>query len=99
MNIKDRIKSMSFWAGIIGAVILILGAFGVEIEGETANTVVNAVCSVLVLLGIVTVPKSDCEKLSESETKCNTIAAGHTETEQPDEIEKQPRVDGKCDSL
>ena len=43
MKLKDRIKTVGFWAGLVGAVILILGAFGVEISDETANTVVNAV--------------------------------------------------------
>ncbi|MCX4312645.1 MAG: phage holin [Clostridia bacterium] len=57
MKLKDRIKTVGFWAGLVGAVILILGAFGVEISDETANTVVNAVCSLLVVFGIVSSPK------------------------------------------
>lgn len=62
---KDRIKSAGFWTGILGALFLILGSFGVEVGGDTANTVVNAVCSFLVMLGIITpVPNSkkpDCD--------------------------------------
>ncbi|MDE7107206.1 MAG: phage holin family protein [Clostridiales bacterium] len=48
----ERIKSTSFWAGLIGAVFLILGAFGMEIGDEVASTVINGVCSVLIMLGI-----------------------------------------------
>ncbi len=57
---KEKIKSMSFWVGLIGSIFLILGAFGVEIGDETANSVINAVCSMLVVFGIVSPPKSIC---------------------------------------
>ncbi|MCH5155024.1 MAG: hypothetical protein J1F69_00310 [Clostridiales bacterium] len=48
----ERIKSTSFWVGLISAVFLILSAFGVEIGDETASNVINGVCSALVMLGI-----------------------------------------------
>ena len=66
MKLRERIKSMSFWTGLVGAVFLILGAFGVEIGDQTASTVLNAVCSALVLLGIVTPPKSQAENGGDS---------------------------------
>lgn len=52
----ERIKSTSFWAGLIGAVFLILSAFGVEIGDEVASTVINGVCSALIMLGIAAPP-------------------------------------------
>lgn len=58
---KEKIKHAGFWVGLIGAVFLILGAFGVEIGDAAATTVVNAVCSLLVMLGIV-VPEKPSEK-------------------------------------
>lgn len=57
MKLKDRIKSAGFWTGLLGALFLILGAFGVEIGDQTASAVINSVCSLLVVFGIVTVPK------------------------------------------
>ena len=51
---KERIKSVGFWVGIISAVFLILGAFGVEIGDEVAANVINGVCSALVMLGVIT---------------------------------------------
>ncbi len=54
----ERIKSTSFWVGLIGAVFLILGAFGVEIGDEVASMVINSVCSVLIMLGIVSPAKA-----------------------------------------
>lgn len=66
---KERIKSTGFWVGLLGSVFLILGAFGVEIGDETASAVVNAVCSALVLFGIVTPPKSAHVESDEQEDK------------------------------
>ena len=64
---KDRIKSASFWATAIGAVFLMLSAFGVDIGGEVQHTVINAVCSVLVVLGIITVPGKKTDEPQDSE--------------------------------
>ena len=50
---KERIKSTGFWVGLISAVFLILGAFGVEIGDQTASKVINGICSALVMLGVV----------------------------------------------
>lgn len=57
MNIKERIKSVGFWVGLISTVFLALGAFGVEVGDETASAIINAVCSLLVVFGIATSPK------------------------------------------
>lgn len=56
MRIKDRIKSKSFWAGLIGSVFLMLSAFGVEVADQTVGAVINAVCSMFVVLGIISSP-------------------------------------------
>ncbi len=56
MKIKERMKNAGFWVSILSALFLILGAFGVEIAGATADAVISAVCSVLVVLGIISDP-------------------------------------------
>ncbi len=56
MKIKDRIKNIGFWVSLVSSVILILGAFGVEIGDELANAIINGVCSLLVVFGIVSDP-------------------------------------------
>ena len=48
----ERLKSTTFWVSLISAVFLILGAFGVEIGDQTASSIINSVCSVLVMFGI-----------------------------------------------
>ena len=55
----ERLKSTSFWVGLISAVFLILGAFGVEIGNDTASNVINGICSALVMLGIATPQGAD----------------------------------------
>lgn len=62
---KERIKSVGFWAELIGAVFLILSAFGVEIGDDMASTVINGICSALIMLGIAVPPakaKNDGEQ-------------------------------------
>ena len=63
----ERIKSAGFWVGIISAVFLILGAFGVEIGDEVAANVINGVCSALVMLGIVTPVSKPADKTDDKE--------------------------------
>ena len=58
MKIKERIKNIGLWVSLISCVFLILGAFGIEIGDETASSIINAVCSALVMLGIVSDPTS-----------------------------------------
>lgn len=50
---KERIKSAGFWVSAISAVFLILGAFGVEIGDAAASNIINGVCSVLIMFGII----------------------------------------------
>lgn len=58
MKIKERIKNVGFWISLVSCIFLILGAFGIEIGDDTASSVINAVCSALVMLGIVSDPTS-----------------------------------------
>ena len=57
---QNRFKSWALWAGIAGAVWLILSALGVPekigMTNDTYNTIVNAVGTILTLLGIVNNP-------------------------------------------
>lgn len=56
MKLKERIKNIGFWVSIMSSIVLILGAFGVEIGDEVASSVINGVCSLLVVFGIVSDP-------------------------------------------
>ncbi len=56
MKIKERIKNVGFWVSLISSIFLILGAFGIDIAPGVASEIINAVCSALVVLGIVSDP-------------------------------------------
>lgn len=57
---QNRFKSWALWAGIAGGVWLILSALGVPekigMTNETFKTIVDAVGTILTLLGIVNNP-------------------------------------------
>jgi len=59
---KDKLKTTSFWLGVCGAIVLILeslaGLFGFKISTTLVEEILLSICSVLVLLGIIT-KKSD----------------------------------------
>lgn len=108
MNIKDRIKSKSFWAGLIGSVFLILSAFGVDVGDQTASAVINAVCSLLVVLGIVASPVADggAQPSGADGLPFGDIADGcdvvlidceHADGERDNEIDGDNECDGKSE--
>ena len=59
-TVKDRLKSWAVWTSVLGAVAVILNAFGVfekiGIDSTTFDMVVNAVGSVLIAFGILNNP-------------------------------------------
>lgn len=60
MKLKDKIKSYSFWVSLASAVILILKLLGNRFNFVVDETMISdlftALCSILVLLGIIVVP-------------------------------------------
>lgn len=65
MKIKNLICSYSFWTALAGA-LAILGsaigkAFSVDIEGQTIADIVMSVASVLVAVGIISLPKKQTQ--------------------------------------
>ena len=55
---KEKLKTTSFWLGLSGAVIIVVDAvsqlFGVCVPSSEIESVIIAICSILVMLGIVT---------------------------------------------
>lgn len=73
MKLKERIKNAGFWVSLISSVFLILGAFGIEIGDEVASSIINAVCSALVVFGIISDPTTGAGYLDKIED--NALAA------------------------
>lgn len=55
---KEKIKFLSFWLGLGGAIIIIINSLssilGFEICTGDIENIILSVCSILVLLGIIT---------------------------------------------
>jgi uncharacterized membrane protein len=62
MKLKDKIKSYSFWVSLASAIILILkilgNRFGFVVDETMVSDLFTALCSILVLLGIIVPPQS-----------------------------------------
>ena len=72
MKLKDKIKSYSFWVSLASAIILILkilgNRFGFVIDETMVSDLFTALCSILVLLGII-VPPQNTQNTSSIDTK------------------------------
>jgi uncharacterized membrane protein len=60
---KEKFRSYSFWISVTGAVILVLNnlgkAFGFSVDNESILSIIESICGVLVVFGILTMPKGD----------------------------------------
>lgn len=60
---KEKIKSYSFWTALAGALVIFVNAlgkvFGFAIEDDLIYSLVMAIAGILVVFGVVTMPKSD----------------------------------------
>ncbi len=79
---KNKIKSYGFWTALAGAVVVLVNAlgqmFGFSVDNEIITNVIMAIAGVLVVLGVVTMPKGeDGNQQGESE---ETNAESESET-------------------
>lgn len=62
MNLKYKVRTYNFWISLASAVLLfvrLIGQrFGFEIDGNAFMDIVTALCGILVVLGIITMPVS-----------------------------------------
>ena len=60
---KEKFKSYSFWMSVTAAVILVINnigkTFGFEVDGEVVTKIVDSICGVLILFGVITMAKND----------------------------------------
>lgn len=68
---KNKIKSYGFWTALAGAVVVLVNAlgqmFGFSVDNEIITNVIMAIAGLLVVLGVVTMPKGDSNQQGESE--------------------------------
>lgn len=58
---KEKLKSYSFWVGLIASIMLVVKFiaenFGFSINEESINTVVNSILGILTVFGVINKPK------------------------------------------
>lgn len=86
---KNKIKSYGFWTALAGAVVVLVNAlgqmFGFSVDNEIITNVIMAIAGLLVVLGVVTMPKGDSNqqegKSEETDAESKETDAESKETE------------------
>lgn len=81
---KNKIKSYGFWTALAGAVVVLVNAlgqmFGFSVDNEIITNVIMAIAGVLVVLGVVTMPKGDSNQ-QEGESEETDAESKETDAE------------------
>ncbi|GGJ68257.1 phi LC3 family holin [Anoxybacillus voinovskiensis] len=59
MNLKKRLRNYGLWISLASFILLVLQTFGVQIDAGKYNTIVNAVLTFFVTLGIINDPTTE----------------------------------------
>lgn len=62
---QTKYRSKKFWFSLVGAVVMLLNVLGIKINAPFVNEVLNAVCAVLIVIGLLDEPKTE-ENLTET---------------------------------
>ncbi len=90
MNLKTRLKSVSFWTTLAGAILMILRAFGIEMGGTEIETAISSIGSILVFSGILI---GDKNTSSATASNTETVADGIEDT--GEDADKETEVCGE----
>ncbi len=77
----QRIKTKKFWVSFAGIIIMLLQLFGVKVDVPYVNEVVNSICAVLILIGLLDPVKSEESSETEEETTDNDSISPDKEAE------------------
>lgn len=84
---KDKFKNYSFWISVTGAVILLLNnlgkVFGFSVNNEAIYSIVDGVCGVLVVFGVLTMNKTK-KDTQQTENTEQTQQTDETQNDNPD---------------
>lgn len=60
---KDKLKSYSFWMSVSAAVVLVVNNigkhFGFYVDNDIIAEIVDSICGVLILFGVLTMTKEE----------------------------------------
>lgn len=68
-----KIKSYGFWTALSGAIVVLINAigkcFGFSVEEEIVSNIIMAIAGVLVVFGVVSMPKKEDSKGDQQQAK------------------------------
>lgn len=70
LNLKGKVHNYGFWVSLISAIIMLLQMLGIKIAEP--NDIVGGICSIFVVLGIISNPNSGKGYLDKDENINNT---------------------------
>lgn len=100
MNLKTRLKSVSFWTTLAGAILMILRAFGIEMGGTEIETAISSIASVLVFSGILIGDKKTTASSSDAVSQDGEAGSETVEevlTEAANEIANEESEETDCE--
>lgn len=87
MNLKSKIKSYNFWVSLGSAVLLLLNLLGRQfnfsIDECLYNDILTAICGILVILGIITMPAGTNQKLPTQQTNDSILNQPYIKEQTP----------------
>ena len=104
MNLREKIKSYSFWVSLGSAIILILKVlgtrFGFHVDETMISDLFTALCSILVIMGIIVIPQP--KDLSKPTTTIDNIIQSNQVAENNpqtfiEENTKEVEIENKLD--
>lgn len=88
-----KIKNYGFWTALSGALVLFIGtlgeAFGFHVKQELISNIVMAFAELLVVLGIVIMPKKKDDEKEESSKEVEEISEENQESEEPKPLDNE----------
>ena len=96
-------KSYGFWTALSGALVMLINAigkcFGFSVEEQIISDIVMAVAGVLVVFGVVAMPKGENTKKEQDENQTETDEKENDETEKLQNEQLEQEHDEKNDEL
>ncbi len=82
---KNKIKSYSFWVALSGSIVIFANAlgelFGFSVQDDLISGLIMAFAGILVVLGIVTMPKDNTSQEDEKQDEKNEDDSDKPQTE------------------
>ncbi len=68
---KSRFRNYGLWISIAALIPMVLHTFGFDVLPDNYQEITSAILSILVMLGILSNPTTDCKWYIDDKNKCN----------------------------